>query len=212
MVSAGQLTPQVSLRRALTDPAIFGSIMGGPSRQAWRAILLAAVGERLEPDELEIFRRLTGRDGPHPGGVRELVVIAGRRGGKSSAAAALVVWLAAFCEFKLQPGERGIALLLAQNRRAATVILDFCAGLLNESPVLKQMIIRRTSETIELLNGIVIEVRPASFRGVRSLTAIAVICDETSFWMDEESSQNPDTEVLAAVEPMLLTTSVLTDL
>src|SRR5262245_45139240 len=46
---------RVTLRKALEDPALLGSSLGQPSWHAWRSILLAAMGEELKPDELEIF-------------------------------------------------------------------------------------------------------------------------------------------------------------
>ena len=55
------MTPLVSMRRALSDPLLLGRIMGAPSRLAWRAVLIAAMGETLEPDELDIFRQLSER-------------------------------------------------------------------------------------------------------------------------------------------------------
>jgi hypothetical protein len=65
----------------------------------------------------------------------------------------------------------------------------------------------KTADGIELSNNVTIEVRPASFRGIRGITAVAVICDEIAFWYDESSgSANPDSEILAALRPALATT------
>jgi hypothetical protein len=52
--------PKISLREALQDPNLLD--MGDPSWLAWRSLLLATMGEPLEPEELEHFRKLTGRD------------------------------------------------------------------------------------------------------------------------------------------------------
>ena len=53
---------------------------------------------------------------------------------------------------------------------------------------------------------IVIAVRAASFRSVRGLTCVAAVADEIAFWQAEDGSANPDTEILRAVRPTLLTT------
>jgi hypothetical protein len=55
------IKPKTTLRAALSDPKLLGRALPGESWAAWRAILLAAMGEALEHDELEHFRRLTGR-------------------------------------------------------------------------------------------------------------------------------------------------------
>jgi hypothetical protein len=48
-----------------------------------------------------------------------------------------------------------------------------------------------------LKNRIDIQIRPASFRTIRGITAIAAIAEETSMWQsDEFGSRNPDREIL----------------
>ena len=42
----------VTLRQALTDTAYFGGQLSGDSWARWRVLLLAILGEPLEPDEL----------------------------------------------------------------------------------------------------------------------------------------------------------------
>jgi hypothetical protein len=54
------MRPRVSLRTALEDPNLLD--FGDSSRIAWRALLLASRGEALTPEELEHFRKLTGRE------------------------------------------------------------------------------------------------------------------------------------------------------
>src|SRR5262249_60201590 len=113
---------------------------------AWRALLLAAMGEKVRPAELEHYKRLTGRAEPPPDRVSELWVIAGRRGGKSRAIATLLCYIACLCDHKpkLVAGEKGIALCLAPSQAQATVVLDYVGGILPEHPVLNQLIARRS--------------------------------------------------------------------
>jgi len=61
------------------------------------------------------------------------------------------------------------------------------------------------ADTLSLKCHVDIVVRPASFRSTRGATAIAILCDETSFWRSDQSA-NPDTEVMRALRPSLLTT------
>jgi hypothetical protein len=201
---------RTSLRKSLADPNLLGKALAGESWAAWRALLLAAMGEKLKPAELEHYKRLTGRAEPPPDRVSELWVIAGRRGGKSRAIATLLAYIGCLCDHraKLASGEKGIALCLAPSQAQAGIVLDYVGGILRESPILAQLIVRQTSETIELDNGIVIEVRAASFRRLRGPTLVAVVLDELAFFMSDESA-NPDVEIINAVRPALGTTGGL---
>jgi hypothetical protein len=201
------MTPQVSLRRALTDPGLLGGVLGGPSWLAWRAMLLAAMGEPLDAAELDVFRLWTGRYAQPPARVEELWAVVGRRGGKSSAMAALAVYLGGLCSYRdvLAPGERGIVLCIGPDQRQSRILLDYCTGIAESTPILAQLIVSRTADQLELSTGIVIEVRSASFRRLRGPTCVAAICDEAAFWLSDECV-NPDTEILNAVRPSLATT------
>ena len=183
-------------------------VLAGPTWLPWRTILIASLGEPLTEDERVIFNKLTGRDREPGTSVSELEIVAGRRGGKTRALAALATYLASLVDYKdvLIPGETGVLLCLAQDQRVATKILDFCEEDFASSPVLKQLVRGRSSEVLELRNNMSIEVRPASFRKLRGPTYVGVICDELAFWFTEEHYANPDIEVIAAVTPGLLTT------
>jgi hypothetical protein len=200
----------ITLREALADKKLLGKALAGASWDAWRALLLAAMGEKLRPSELEHFKRLTGRAEPPPDRVSELWVIAGRRGGKSRAIATLLAYIGCLCDHraKLSSGERGIALCLAPSQAQAGIVLDYVGGILRDSPILRQLIVRETAETIELDNRITIEVRAASFRRLRGPTLVAVVLDELAFFMSDESA-NPDVEIINAVRPALGTTTGL---
>ena len=91
------MRPRISMREALADPDLFGPIMSGSSWYGWRVLLIAAAGETLAEDEREQFKRLTGRAGEPLRLCRELIVIAGRRAGKSTAMAVFAIWLACLC-------------------------------------------------------------------------------------------------------------------
>jgi hypothetical protein len=89
--------PRITLRKALADRQLLGGALGGESWQAWRALLIAAMGE----EEREIFRKLTGREREPDQRVEELVCVVGRRGGKSRAMATLACYVAGLCEHDL---------------------------------------------------------------------------------------------------------------
>ena len=118
---------RVTLRRALNDPQLLGATLGGDSWHAGRSLLLATMGEELTPDELETFRKFTGRCESPKRRVDEAWFAIGRRGGKSVAISNLVIYLAGLCDHSsyLTRGEKGLVLLLAGDRRQAKILLDF---------------------------------------------------------------------------------------
>ncbi|MBR1270451.1 hypothetical protein JQ629_23530 [Bradyrhizobium sp. AUGA SZCCT0222] len=201
------MRPKVTIRAALEEPRLLGGVLAGPTWFAWRVILIAAMGEPLHSDEKIIFKELTGRDAEPLERVDELWAVVGRRGGKTRAAATLAAYLAGFCDYSeaLSLGERGLVLFVAQNQRAAAVAFGYAVGIFRSVPALEELIERETADTLALRNGIDLEVRAASFRGLRGVTAVAVIADEAAFWA-VEGSVNPDSEILNAVRPSLATT------
>jgi hypothetical protein len=69
------------------------------------------------------------------------------------------------------------------------------------------LVTRETAGCFDLANGISIETGPADYRGVRGHSYVAAVCDEIGFWLNEETSTNPDSEILGAIRPALTTTS-----
>jgi hypothetical protein len=200
------MKPKIALRKALNDPQLLGAVLGDDSWHDWRALLLAANGELLTPSELEAFKRHTGRKDAPNSRVDELWCVIGRRGGKSQATAAYAVYLAAFGNYagRLSHGEQAVVVLVAADRKQAKVLLGYCRGALEATPMMRQLIQSVTKEAITLTNGVTIEVHTGSFRRIRGRTAAAALCDEIGFWYSEESA-NPDAEVLAALRPALAT-------
>ena len=202
----------ITMRRALEDPALLGKIIAGESWWSWRILLIAIMGEVLADEERAIFKALTGREREPLERVDELWAVAGRRAGKSRAIAVLTVFIAAFVDHSavLVAGERPVVLCLAPSQKQAAVVLGYIVGILESVPMLKKLIANRTAEILTLTNGIEIEVRAASFRNVRGVTAVAVVGDEAAFWFSDDSgSTNPDSAILDALRPALATTNGL---
>lgn len=208
--TAGLIIPKTSFRTAITTPELLGTALAGESWAHWRALLLAALGEPLKDDELALYQKLTERKAPPTKRVRELIGVIGRRGGKSKAIACLLVYLAALVDYrgKLTAGETAVCLCLSPSQVQSAIILNYARGILQESPVLRQLIVRETNETIELSNNVTIDVRSASFRRLRGQTCVAAVFDEIAFFHSDESA-NPDVEIIGAVKPSLMTTNGL---
>jgi hypothetical protein len=100
----------------------------------------------------------------------------------------------------------GVALLISRDQRVAKIVLNYLEGILSQSAQMKQLIVNRTADSIELSNGISIEVRPANYKTLRGPTYVCVIGDEAAQWFTSVDFSNPDIEILAAVRPGLMTT------
>jgi hypothetical protein len=202
------MKPLISMREALSDPALLGHFVEGDSWATWRALLIASRGEPLTNEEMELYRERTGRIEAPTAPVEEMAFIAGRRSGKTVTAACLSLYLSALCDWSdvLRRGERGVMLFLAQSQKTARVAFRYAESAFDENPYLAQLVENKTQETISLRNGVDLEIRPASFRSIRGITLIGSICDELAFWYSNETSANPDSEVLAAIRPALSTT------
>lgn len=197
----------VPIREALDDTRLLGLAIPGESWRPWRVLLIAAMGEPLDDDERAILLALTGRADEPLQQVEELWGIVGRRGGKTRAAGTLGAYIATLCDHSaaLAPGERGMLPILAASTTQADRAFMHVLGVLEHSPVLAPMIESRTSDLIRLTNKIDVQVRPANYRTVRGITAVAAIADEVAFW-SLDGAANPDTEILNALRPALATT------
>jgi hypothetical protein len=201
------MRPLLPMRDALSDPEVFGEILVGSSWDGWRTLLIALCGERLTDDERIVFEFLTGRSREPLQRIEEAFLVIGRRSGKTRAAAILAAYLAALCDYDLALGERAVVLVLSASIAQAARAFGYIKGIFNAVPVLKELVINETADTIALSTGTDIEVCPANFRTLRGRTAVAVICDEIAFWRNESNySANPDHEILAAARPALATT------
>ena len=195
--------PVISLGRCLRDPNLFARHFRGESWAAWKVFLAALFAEPADEAGLAVYRERTGRTAWPTTPFTEGAVIVGRRGGKSRTLALVAVYLACFRSYDqfLAPGEVATIGILAVDKGQARAIFRFVLGLLKAVPMLEQLIVRHDVETIELSNRVVIEIGVASFRSTRGYTYAAILCDELAFWRSDETSLNPDVEILRALRP-----------
>jgi hypothetical protein len=196
----------VTLREALEAPDVFGAAFAGSSWDVWRTVAAVLEGGPLEAAEPALYQACTGRTVPPTAPVREGWFVCGRRSGKSRFSAAAAVHAAVTADrSRLAPGETGVVLVCAVDQRQAKVIFDYARGLLEGSPLLAPLLVRATSDTLELANRTRLEVRSSNFRSVRGVTLLAGILDEVAFLRDEQSA-TPDVELYRALRPALATT------
>lgn len=187
---------------------IVGKSWYGEDWTAWRAFVATLFGQKLTAKELPFYQKCTGLTAePTATPKREAWVPVGRRGGKSRVLALLAAYLATAPDWTpyLAPGERGYIVVLAAQRKQAGAIMGYVKAALLGHPKLKPLISNMLAESVELLGNVTIEVVTASISAVRSRTVLCALCDEIAFWRSEESSANPDAEILAALRPAMAT-------
>ena len=192
---------------ALGDRNLLGAAFpDAESWAAWRVFLAAVFGLPMSDQQAAIYAKHTGRVTPPTAQAREAWAICGRRGGKSRTAATEAVYLGCFRDYRgiLAPGERGTLPIIAADRKQARNVFGYVTGLLDGSPMLARMVANRTAESIELTNGVTIEVHTASFRSIRGYTVVAAVLDEVAFWRSDDSA-NPDREIVNALRPAMAT-------
>jgi hypothetical protein len=202
-------------RAAQVSPAPFaGSMLDmmdaagltGPTWEAWRTFWRAVFGLPMSEIDLIAFARHTGRRSPPPAPVREAWLIVGRRGGKSRSAALAALYQGIKCDYAalLAPGERAVVPVIAADRLQARATLSYLKGLL-QMPAFARYVGRVLRDHVELRTGAEIRVSTASYRTTRGYTLIGVVAEEVSFWLNDETGANPDSEVLGALRPGMAT-------
>jgi hypothetical protein len=197
----------MSIVGACQSPAFFAPWFKNTTSWApWFAFLRALFGLAMSKADIAEFQRCTGRVNPNIGGYNEAWLVVGRRGGKSLILALIAVYLACFRSWVqyLTPGERGVIVVIAADRRQAGIIFRYIKAFLKPE-ALASLVQSETREALYLKNNLSIEVQTASFRTVRGHTVVAALCDEIAFWRTDETSKNPDTEILSALRPAMAT-------
>jgi hypothetical protein len=197
----------LSIVDALDDENVFAHAFRGNSWRAWRAFFTALFALPISDDELELYRKHTGRTAPLAAPSHETWLVIGRRGGKSFALATIAVYLACFHDWRrhLGPGEVATIMIIARDRRQARVIKCFVSGLLNAVPMLAATIADEQVESIRLRNRVTIEIHTASFRSTRGYTIVAALLDEIAYWPTDLEAAEPDVEVVNALKPGMAT-------
>jgi hypothetical protein len=200
------MTAHPSLIDALDDPQLFGGMFDDASWDRWIVFLRALQGLPLDPADLAIFQHHTGRSIPPTAPSRYAELVVGRRGGKSRILALVATYLACVPDHDpfIVPGETPVVAIIARDRQQAAVIKNYLAGFIRAVPAFADMIVDELAESIRLTNRVVVEVHTASIAAPRGRTFLAVLCDETAFWPNGDST-NPDVEVINAVRPGLST-------
>jgi len=202
----GAPKPQITMRRFLTDPQLLGAQFGGPSWRPHRVLLMATMGEELDAEECAIFKRFTKRDYVPGARCQELWIVAGRRSGKSRCIAALVAYFSIAFDLtdRLAPNEHAVIGVLSATRSQSKKVFEYVEGIFTSVELFKPYVASITREEILLNSQIAIQIKTADYRTIRGGTAWLYIIDELAFIDFGEFSVSPDSAILDACRPALL--------
>lgn len=135
-------------------------------------------------------------------GKKQLVVRAGRRGGKSSSISRIGVLEALYGQHKIPPGDIGFVPVVSTKKAEAQQRLFTITGILTTLGVKHTV----KDDTI-YVKGLPVAFRvfTASIAGVSGFTSIFVFCDEVAKWRDADTGANPASQVLTSIRPTMAT-------
>lgn len=171
-----------------------------PSWAGWASIEDVMFG--LEPDDPELVEKVTGRSVFPVEPVSEFWAAVGRGGGKSRFCGRLAVYFACGRSYRRVPGERIFVGIFAPDRKQAAVTFRYIKGLIKAVPQLERMVTRDAHDSLDLDNGVTIEVITASKAAPRGRSYALAIVEEAAFLPADDAAE-PDTELLRAVRPAL---------
>jgi phage terminase large subunit-like protein len=139
---------------------------------------------------------------------RTVIAAAGRRFGKSRAAAAAAIWnllLTPEADALVSKGEKRYAISVANSREQARIFLSHCSTLLASSPALRAEVVQENENEIVLSGCRVIAAMPCSAKSIRGYAASFVHFDEFAHFFDiEEGGPAVASKVWAALTPSVL--------
>jgi Phage Terminase len=200
------MTAAINIIEAANDPELFKSWFRDPATwRAWFVFLRAVFALPMSEDDWALFKQCTGRDDRPQAGFTEAWLVVGRRGGKSLMLALIACFLACFVDWSpyLNRGERGVVLVVAADKKQARVIFRYVRAFLTRTPLLAPLVERETQDTLDLTNGLSIEILAANYRTVRGYSLVAALLDELAFFRSDDGAANPDSEILGAIRPAM---------
>jgi hypothetical protein len=207
-------TKTLTILDAIRDDNLFKPYFGKDYRTfaKWFICLRAIYGLPIRTEwGRKVFRQCTGRDARKipKQGFQTVLILTGRRSGKSKIAAVIAAYSAALAglESRLSAGEQGLIAVISPTRKQGRIVRDYCRALF-ESPMLAAEIIKeRSQDVFTLRNGNRLEILASDYRSVRGYSTLAVVVDEVCFMGLEESSKiRTDTQLVNSMQPALATT------
>jgi hypothetical protein len=175
-----------------------------PSSPAWRCVIKALYGTPLTPDELALFRELSGLESPPEGGSDEFLAVVGRRGGKSEAIARLATFEA--CHgghaVALAPGQTALIPIITPVREQAQQIVGYAHGIAALPQVRPFVAGEPTLHGVRFVTGVEIRVMTADAVAVSGPTVVCAVRDELAKFPGDDAATS-DREIDNSLRPAL---------
>jgi hypothetical protein len=190
--------------RKISFAAFCRDVIGEPISHAWDVAYKAFEGQLLKPEEVEIWRQLTGRQEYEPSSCHELTAVKGRRAQGTKTACKFLVYQIHTGDFRRYAAraDRLHVPVIAQTRETAKEIMGYLHAFYSESDALRREVSETFKQSIELMNGFVISVQTCSYRAPRGITAPLALLDEVGVWRVEGA--DVDREVVKALTPAMV--------
>jgi hypothetical protein len=177
----------------------------------WMTVYRCIHGLKVPRKQRDLVKQCTGRDADTlpSEGMDSVLLLTGRRAGKSRSAAILGAYEAILAgrQKRLAKGEIGVVAILSPSRGQSRVVKTYLQKLFTTTPLLANEVEADTKYGFRLKDGTHIEIQTGDFRTVRSSTLLCAIVDEVAFFgLDAESKIKSDTELIRALKPGLATT------
>jgi hypothetical protein len=186
------------------DPVTFiQKIVGDPTLSpAQMAVVKSVYGMHLSREEKEVFCQYTGRTRYPEKPFNDVIVLAGRRSGKSKLAAYLGLYeiLEGKHEECLSPGEKGHVSCFSPTLRQSQQVIGYVKGAIGNNPALQSKIVKELSEEVFLSNRLVFGAYVSNSRSLRGFSIPCCVLDESCFFQVGEGP-NADREIINAIRP-----------
>lgn len=174
-------------------------------RPAQEVVLRALYGLPMTPEQVEIYRQLTGNDEVFEDGIEktEAVLAVGARGGKSLLASIIALY-ESICRGHiwrkyLSPGEIGYAVITATREKQAQAIIQATCSRLLENSKVAYMLESSLQLELKLRNGLCIASFPCNSTAGRGLPIFLLVFDELAHYRVE--GVNQDEKIYSALNP-----------
>lgn len=211
---------RLSLEEAISDPILFKNAweklaasqqviikaLYGLPLSDYENVLFNFFQEYGEADELGFPTKVTVR--PYvPREYEELVLVAGRRFGKTSTVGSFILAYEAVCGGHREHATKKqdvVFFNISQQLEIAKANMAFVQDYLTSTPFLEEQVQLFGAEKYLLKDGSVIAPSSPSIKRQRGLAVPCFLADEVGFWSLDLEAANPDTEVEKALSPSTL--------
>lgn len=176
---------------------------------AWRGLT-----ERVEVDELGYPVAFLDQGAVYtPESYREVILLAGRRGGKTLCSAFMLAYETG-CgahEEWIASKQQAVAFFVSQDQRTAIVNLNMVKGMFEDSPILRKQVAASTAERIDLrppekgYGRVSIICVPPKVSSMRGPSCPAAALDELVAWSSDPTAADPDEVIYGTLRKAQMT-------